>query len=142
MTRLGRTGLVLYHQGHIHIEIVHLLVKRPGVRKWYIQTEQKRPDGFTSDSVTIERGKRRLSLDEHDLFLHARDFNPSQTMYWRDGEDGQKSTALEILLPRLWRRSRQWSTQVDLDKWGIFLTATLEPRAGHWPTRNGRTWIA
>jgi hypothetical protein len=139
---MRRVGLTLERQGHIHIEIVHLLVKRRGVRKWYIQTEQKRPDGFASYSFTIERGLRRPAQDEHDVYLHAREHDPSMTLFWREGEDGSESTVLGIRLPRVWRRSKNWSTHVEMDKWGVFVTSTLEPRVGHWPTRRSRVWTA
>jgi len=138
---MRRVGLTLERQGHIHIEIVHLLVKRRGVRKWYIQTEQKRPDGFTSYSFTLG-DRKRLRRDDHDLYLTAREYDPSKTLYWRDGEDGSESTVLGIRLPRVWRRGHDWSTHVEVDKWGVFLVATLDPRVGHWPSRRSRAWAA
>lgn len=142
MTRgIERLGLKIERQGHIHIEIIHLVAKRHGVRRWYIQTEQKRPDAFASSSVTIEEGRRRPRLDEHEVFLTARNFNPSDTLYWRDGEDGETSTILTLLLPRPLRRSKNWSLSVENDKWGVFVTAVLDQRVGYWGKRR-RSWWA
>lgn len=141
MKGLGRLGLRIAKQGHIHVEIVHLITKRRGVRKWYIQTEQKRPGGFTSYSFMLRKGKHG-KREDHDLFLTARDWDTSTTLFWRDGEDGEKATIIEIDLPRFWGRKRVWNSHVEYDKWGVFLTATLDRVPGHWGDRKRRTWVA
>lgn len=140
MRRLSGLGLEIVRQGHIHVEIVHLIAKRRGVRKWYIQTEQKRPGGFTSYSFVLGGGSPKH--EDHDLFLTARDWDTSTTLYWRDGEDGEEATIIDVHLPRVWGRKRVWNTHVEYDKWGIFLVATLDRAPGFWGDGRRRTWVA
>jgi hypothetical protein len=140
MSSLRRLGLTIERQGHIHIEIVHLVAKRRGLRKWYIQTEQKRPGGFTSYSFTLGGGSEKH--EDHDLFLTARDWETTTTLFWRDGEDGSESTVLGVHLPNFWGSKRVWNTHVEYDKWGVFLVATLDRAPGHWGKRRRSWWAA
>lgn len=103
-------------QGHIHVEAVSLADRRPTLRRWYVQTEQKRPGTlyvFEMDNTVY----LSLSADEG-------------TLYLRDGEDGSEQTFLLARLPRTlpWRR---WEVVARTEKWGCEVVAFTTS----WPTR-------
>lgn len=92
-------------QGHIHVEHTTQIGWRPGMRRWYIQTEQKRPDAVGH-------------VDGRDLLLML---YGTDSVYLREGEDGSTSTNLTATLPPTlpWR---QWEIIGGQDKWGFYVT--------------------
>ena len=108
-------------QGHVHVEAIERTDFRPGFRRWYVQTEQKRPGvhGFA------------LGRDLHLVLGTKReDGSEGPMLYLREGEDGSVPTALRLRLPRTlpWR---EWDVSVHPDKWGCLVTVFTTS----WPAR-------
>lgn len=113
-------------QGHMHVELVSTTDRRPGVRGWYIQTEQKRPDAFAN-----EYGR------EVAVVLHSRE---DGTIHLRDGEDGSESTTLLVWLPRPWL-GRYWRVETINDKWGVELICWTSWFPGRSPWQRLTRWF-
>lgn len=118
-------------QGHFHVEGVHRTGIRPGFRRWSIETEQKRPDGWA------------LVIDER-LLVHvtARNVDGGRTLYLRDGESGDQPTVLGATLPRT-LPGREWRVLVLPEKWGVEVLAFTTAVAGvRGPLEWGRRVLA
>lgn len=112
---MSRTPFDLTRAGHVHVEMVERTDIRPGFRRWYVQTEQKRPDVLA------------FAIDQDLTVLLS---SVEGTLYLRDDEDGSKTTDLRLRLPRPlpWR---EWTVLAEPDKWGCTVIAFTTS----WPAR-------
>lgn len=118
-------------QGHIYPESVHVMNRKPGFMRLYIETEQKRPAGYAHawDGDLL-------------VMLMARDpASEGQTLRLRDGDDGSAWTLMEVRLPRVmpWN---EWEAFAEPDKWGleVLLFTNRKVRYFTWRQRV-RAWL-
>jgi hypothetical protein len=108
-------------EGHWHPDVVHLIAKRPGVRAWRVEFEQKRPNVMSTGYGIGGYGPLRLWNGEHTVWIDSRE----GSMLFREGEDGTAFTELAIPLP--WPGfGREWRIYTDQEKWSVTVIALAE----------------
>lgn len=108
-------------EGHWHIDAVYPILKRRGVRSWRIEFEQKRPNVMSEGYHIGGGGPLKMWNTEHVVWIDNRE----GSCYFRDGEDGEEPTEIQVPLP--WPGfGREWRIYTDQEKWSVTVIALAE----------------